>query len=80
MFLDIRKTYALIPTICRVVIERSIQRGNALDVAPDFASVILGFSNTFSCLTGIISPILIGFLVQNQVIITIQWLIGNANY
>ncbi|KAJ6646457.1 Sialin [Pseudolycoriella hygida] len=41
---------------------------NPLDIAPDFASVILGFSNTFSCLTGIISPILTGVLVQNQTI------------
>ncbi|KAG4066526.1 hypothetical protein HA402_007162 [Bradysia odoriphaga] len=39
---------------------------NPLDIAPDFASVVLGFSNTFSCLTGIISPILTGELVQNQ--------------
>jgi len=41
---------------------------NCLDIAPDFAAVVLGFSNTFSCLTGIISPILTGVLVQNQTI------------
>ncbi|KAG4074236.1 hypothetical protein HA402_008645 [Bradysia odoriphaga] len=39
---------------------------NALDIAPDYASVILGFSNTFSCLTGVISPIITGNLIQNQ--------------
>lgn len=40
---------------------------NALDVAPEYASVILGYSNTFAALTGIISPALTGVLVQNQV-------------
>lgn len=40
---------------------------NALDIAPDYGSVILGISNSVSCLTGIISPILTGYLVQNQV-------------
>lgn len=30
-------------------------------------SVILGFSNSFACITGMVSPILTGVLVQNQV-------------
>lgn len=49
-------------------IKQTISRVNPLDIAPDFASVVLGFANTFSCLTGIISPILTGVLVQNQVL------------
>lgn len=42
-------------------------RVNALDVAPEYASVILGYSNTFAALTGIIAPALTGVLVQQQV-------------
>ncbi|KAJ6646669.1 Vesicular glutamate transporter 1, partial [Pseudolycoriella hygida] len=41
---------------------------NALDIAPECATIILGFSNTVACLTGIVSPILTGWLVQNQTI------------
>ncbi|KAJ6637399.1 Mothers against decapentaplegic like 4 [Pseudolycoriella hygida] len=41
---------------------------NALDIAAEYASVILGYSNTFASLTGIISPALTGVLVQNQTV------------
>ncbi|KAJ6642269.1 Vesicular glutamate transporter 1 [Pseudolycoriella hygida] len=41
---------------------------NPLDIAPAYASVILGFSNTFATVPGIISPALTGYLVQNQTV------------
>ncbi|CAH0392613.1 unnamed protein product [Bemisia tabaci] len=39
---------------------------NALDIAPQYASLLMGFTNTFSCLPGMISPILAGYLVQHK--------------
>ncbi|XP_037027085.1 sialin-like isoform X1 [Bradysia coprophila] len=41
---------------------------NCLDIAPEYASVILGYSNTFTSLTGIISPALTGVLVTQQAV------------
>ncbi|XP_031634758.1 vesicular glutamate transporter 2-like [Contarinia nasturtii] len=38
---------------------------NQLDIAPQHASVILGISNTFSQIPGIISPVLTGYIVVN---------------
>lgn len=40
---------------------------NALDIAPQFASIIMGFSNTFGTLSGIVSPILTGYIVKTPV-------------
>ncbi|KAJ8966523.1 hypothetical protein NQ317_009607, partial [Molorchus minor] len=37
-----------------------------LEVAPNYASVILGIGNTFGSLPGIISPILTGYIVTNE--------------
>ena len=37
---------------------------NALDLAPQFASIIIGISNTFATLPGLVSPVLTGFIVQ----------------
>lgn len=39
---------------------------NALDIAPQFASIIMGISNTFGTIPGIISPTLTGVLVKNK--------------
>lgn len=36
---------------------------NHLDVAPQYASILMGFSNTWATIPGIISPLLTGFLV-----------------
>lgn len=41
---------------------------NPLDIAPSYASIILGISNTIATLPGIISPVLTGYLVQNQTV------------
>lgn len=38
---------------------------NPLDIAPAFSSIVMGFSNSFGSLTGIVSPILAGFIVPN---------------
>lgn len=40
---------------------------NPLDISPQFASIIMGFSNTFGTLPGIVSPILTGYIVQTPV-------------
>lgn len=39
---------------------------NHLDVAPQFASILMGLSNTFATLPGIISPALTGAVVTDQ--------------
>lgn len=36
-----------------------------MDIAPQHASVLMGFGNTFATLPGIISPLLTGYIVQN---------------
>lgn len=40
---------------------------NPLDIAPQFSSIIVGISNTFGTLPGIISPILTGYIVTTPV-------------
>ena len=40
---------------------------NPLDIAPQFASIIVGYSNTFATLPGLISPILTGYIVATSV-------------
>ncbi|XP_076438651.1 sialin-like [Babylonia areolata] len=39
---------------------------NHLDVAPQFASILMGLSNTFATLPGIVSPLLTGAVVTDQ--------------
>ncbi|XP_071455292.1 sialin-like [Hetaerina americana] len=39
---------------------------NHLDIAPQYASVLMGFGNTFATLPGIISPALTGYIVRNK--------------
>lgn len=40
---------------------------NHLDLAPQYASILMGISNTFATIPGIVSPSLTGILVQNGV-------------
>jgi MFS transporter, ACS family, solute carrier family 17 (sodium-dependent inorganic phosphate cotransporter), other len=40
---------------------------NPLDIAPQFASIIVGISNTFATLPGLISPVLTGYIVTTPV-------------
>jgi MFS transporter, ACS family, solute carrier family 17 (sodium-dependent inorganic phosphate cotransporter), other len=40
---------------------------NHLDIAPQYASILMGFSNTWATIPGIVSPLLTGFLVQDGV-------------
>lgn len=42
-------------------------RVNFLDIAPQHASVLLGLSNTFGTLAGVLGPTLAGFIVKNAV-------------
>lgn len=42
---------------------------NYLDIAPNFAGLLMGICNSFSTVAGIVSPLLTGFIVQNKVII-----------
>ncbi|KAK4008499.1 hypothetical protein OUZ56_013635 [Daphnia magna] len=39
---------------------------NHLDIAPQFASLIMGLSNTVATVPGIISPMITGYIVQNK--------------
>ncbi|XP_075233605.1 major facilitator superfamily transporter 9 isoform X3 [Lycorma delicatula] len=39
---------------------------NHLDLAPQHASVLMGFSNTFATLPGIVSPLITGFVVTDK--------------
>ncbi|VVC38183.1 Major facilitator superfamily,Major facilitator superfamily domain [Cinara cedri] len=39
---------------------------NPLDIAPQYASIVLGISNTIATIPGIISPMLTGFIVKNK--------------
>ncbi|GAB0100072.1 hypothetical protein DMENIID0001_160550 [Sergentomyia squamirostris] len=39
---------------------------NPLDLAPNHASVILGFSNTFGTIPGIVSPLITGYIVTES--------------
>jgi ACS family sodium-dependent inorganic phosphate cotransporter len=39
---------------------------NLLDIAPQFAGVLMGITNTFGTMAGIISPQVTGLIVQNQ--------------
>lgn len=40
---------------------------NHLDIAPQHASVLMGISNTFGTIPGIVSPALTGFIVVDSV-------------
>jgi len=40
---------------------------NLLDIAPPYASILMGISNTVGTMAGIISPTLTGFITQNKV-------------
>lgn len=42
---------------------------NALDIAPQFSSIIIGLSNTFATLPGIVSPVLTGYIVTTPVML-----------
>ncbi|KAJ8960944.1 hypothetical protein NQ318_020244 [Aromia moschata] len=39
---------------------------NHLDIAPQYASILMGLTNTFATLPGIISPILTGYIVTDE--------------
>jgi MFS transporter, ACS family, solute carrier family 17 (sodium-dependent inorganic phosphate cotransporter), other len=39
---------------------------NHLDIAPQYASIIMGFGNTFATIPGIVSPQLTGLLVDDD--------------
>lgn len=54
---------------------------NTLDIAPQFGSIILGITNTFATLPGLISPPLSGFIASTPVIfLIINNLIFNKNF
>lgn len=40
---------------------------NPLDIAPQFASIIIGISNTIATIPGLVSPVLTGYIVQTPV-------------
>lgn len=40
---------------------------NHIDVAPNFAGILLGITDTWGTVAGILAPILVGFLTENEV-------------
>lgn len=40
---------------------------NHLDIAPSYASILMGISNTFGTIPGIVSPLLTGYIVDTGV-------------
>ena len=40
---------------------------NHLDIAPQYAAILMGISNTIGTIPGIISPVITGFIVQDGV-------------
>ncbi len=40
---------------------------NHLDIAPKYASILMGLSNGVGCVAGIICPIVINFLTKDKV-------------
>ena len=40
---------------------------NHLDIAPRYASLLLGISNCFATIPGIVSPLIVGFVNVNEV-------------
>jgi MFS transporter, ACS family, solute carrier family 17 (sodium-dependent inorganic phosphate cotransporter), other len=40
---------------------------NHLDIAPNYASILFGISNSFGSIPGIVSPLLTGYIVTSQV-------------
>lgn len=45
---------------------------NHLDIAPPFAGVLMGLTNTFASTPGFISPQITGFVTSNKVSILVQ--------
>ena len=39
---------------------------NHLDIAPQFASILIGISNTIATIPGVISPLIAGFIVTDE--------------
>ena len=54
-----------------LVVDSHFYSVNILDIAPQFASLIMGLSNTAATIPGIISPMITGYIVQNKVNIII---------
>ena len=44
-------------------------RANFLDLAPQYAGLIMGFSNTIATIPGMIGPVIVGYVVQNNVLL-----------
>ena len=40
---------------------------NHLDIAPRYASILFGITNTSATIPGILSPLLVGYLTENKV-------------
>ncbi|KAL1131947.1 hypothetical protein AAG570_011558, partial [Ranatra chinensis] len=71
----IMAAYLLTPTAVIVCLTLAVGLGafawpgfsvNHLDIAPQHASVLMGFSNTFATLPGMISPLITGYIVTNK--------------
>lgn len=45
---------------------------NYIDIAPQFAGILMGICNSFGVIAGIISPILTGYIVTDRVILEIN--------
>lgn len=61
--------WSLVCIVCAAICSTGTVAGytvNALDIAPTFSPVLMGFANSFGSVTGIVTPLLAGFIVQNR--------------
>ncbi|CAG9864853.1 unnamed protein product [Phyllotreta striolata] len=74
-------TYWLTPVGATLCISMAVGLGafawagfsiNHLDIAPQYASILMGFGNTFATIPGIVSPIITGYLVTDETSV-VEW-------
>lgn len=52
---------------------------NHLDIAPRYASILFGITNTSATIPGILSPLLVGYITENKVCLCIYFLLSCLN-
>jgi len=67
---DTSVTGAIILLTTALAVNSGVYTGfltNHLDLAPNFAGPLLGITNSISCITSILGPLLVGFMVTDSV-------------
>ena len=65
--LGIRNHVNSLPTLPLILKHFEKRSMNLYDMAPQYAGMMMGFVNTFGTIPGMISPVVTGYVVQNQV-------------